>query len=167
MQIEAQKITQAAFAPFGDLIGASDATPDMLINQGYCERFHDLAKLDVSEGRLGISLFQSHSFLPPFGVKLMERHPLGSQAFLPLNGQPYLVIVAEDRDGRPDGVRAFAVAGDQVVNIHRNIWHGVLTPIGQGPALYAVVDRIGEGSNLQEHWFDTPVEISLPTQTIP
>lgn len=160
--LEAQRITQAAFAPFGDLVAASDAEPDLLINQGHCARFHDLAHLDFIDGRVGISLFQSRAFVPPIRVDLVERHPLGSQAFLPLNGTPYLLVVAGDRGGVPVDLRAFAVAGDQAVNIHRDIWHGVLTPIGQDIGLYAVIDRIGEGRNLQEHWFDAPLHVTLP-----
>ncbi|MCR9145650.1 MAG: ureidoglycolate lyase [Rhodobacteraceae bacterium] len=161
-RLEAHRITQAAFARFGDLIAASGAAPDLLINQGRCGRFHDLAALDIIGGRAGISLFQSETFQPPFRIEMLERHPLGSQAFIPLNGTPYLLIVAEDRGGVPAEMRAFTVAGDQAVNIHRDIWHGVLTPIGEGTALYAVIDRIGEGRNLQEHWFDAPLDVTFP-----
>lgn len=161
-RLEAQRITQAAFAPFGDLIAASGAEPDLLINQGRCGRFHDLAALDIIGGRAGISLFQSETFQRPFRIKMLERHPLGSQAFIPLNGTPYLLIVAEDRGGVPADMWAFTVASDQAVNIHRDIWHGVLAPIGQGTALYAGIDRIGEGSNLREHWFDAPLDVTMP-----
>lgn len=160
--LEAQPITQEAFAPFGEVIATCGAVPDRTINQGQCERFHDLAALDFADGRAGLSLFRSRAFEPPFRLTLVERHPLGSQAFLPLDGTPCLLAVAGDRDGVPEGLRAFVVAGHQGVNIHRGVWHGVLTPIGSDTGLYAVIDRIGPGANLQEHWFDPPPEITLP-----
>ncbi len=67
----------------------------------------------------------------------------------------FLVIVAEDDAGAPVNLRAFVTGPGQSVNLHRGVWHGVLAPIGT-PGQFAVVDRIGEGPNLEEHWFDTP-----------
>ena len=85
----------------------------------------------------------------------MERHPEGSQAFIPMHGNPFLVIVAADEAGRPGTPQAFVTSGAQGINVHRNTWHGVLTPLAD-PGLFAVIDRIGATPNLQEHWFDTP-----------
>jgi ureidoglycolate lyase len=68
------------------------------------------------------------------------------------------VIVASDKDGRPDDVQAFITAAGQGVNYHRNVWHGVLTPL-HAPGLFAVIDRIGDTPNLEEHWLDTPLSI--------
>ncbi len=90
---------------------------------------------------------------------MMERHPLGSQAFLPMSLQPFLVIVAPDAGGRPGAPVAFLTGPGQGVNYHRGTWHGVLTPL-HAPGLFAVVDRIGEGSNLEEYWFEEPYEIT-------
>ena len=84
--------------------------------------------------------------------------PEGSQAFIPMTHQAFLVIVAPDEGGKPGLPRAFATLPGQAVNYHRGTWHGVLTPL-QGPGLFAVVDRIGEGINLEEYWFDTPYEV--------
>jgi ureidoglycolate lyase len=89
-------------------------------------------------------------------VALVERHPLGSQAFIPISGTPFLVVVAEDVGGTPVNIQAFITHPRQSVNLHRGIWHGVLCPLGER-GLYAVVDRIGPGNNLEEHWFDTPL----------
>lgn len=154
-----QELTQAGFAPFGDVIEAA-GDPGMLINQGMCGRYHDLAKLDFAgdDARAGISIFQAQPYDLPLDLKMMERHPLGSQAFIPMTAEPFLVIVAEDDGGRPADPLAFLTRPGQGVNYHRDVWHGVLTPL-KHPALFAVIDRIGEGDNLQEHWFEIPHRI--------
>jgi ureidoglycolate lyase len=151
--LTATTINSDAIAGLAELIDASD-TPDKLINQGRCGRFHDRATLDV-EGRVGVSVFQSTSFSLPFKMEMMERHPLGSQAFLPMQESEYLVVLAEDKDGAPVAPRAFIAGPGQGVNIGRNVWHGVLCPLSD-PGLFMVVDRVSEGPNLEEHWFDEP-----------
>ncbi|WP_371228960.1 ureidoglycolate lyase [Roseovarius sp. 2305UL8-3] len=158
-EIEAVGLTSAAFRDFGDVIQKTSTTPDVFINQGRCGRFHNLANLNFVDGEAGISLFDSEAASAPFRIEMVERHPLGSQAFIPLNGVPYLVVVAEDDDGRPTGFQAFVAAAGQVINIHRNVWHGVLTPI-EHPGQYIVVDRIGKGNNLEEHWLEQPLTVS-------
>jgi ureidoglycolate lyase len=153
--LTAEPLTAAAFARFGDVIEAG-GEPTVLINRGMCGRFHDLAAVDFGPGgRAGISLFRGKPYPLPLRLDMVERHPLGSQAFLPLSGDPYLVVVAEDVGGQPVRPCAFLAGPEQGVNYHRGTWHGVLTPIGR-TALFAVVDRIGEGANLEEHWFETP-----------
>ena len=157
--IDIAPLTAEAFAPFGDVIEAA-GEPDMMINRGLCGRFHDRARLDLKSeaGRAGISVFKATARALPYALEMMERHPLGSQAFLPLSADPFLVIVARDRDGRPHEPEAFLTASGQGVNYHRGTWHGVLTPLHE-PGLFAVVDRIGPGENLEEHWFNEPYEI--------
>lgn len=159
-ELVAQPLSADRFKPFGDVIEGTDRPPDKMINQGLCARFHDLAQLDFADGRAGISLFDSEAKSAPFLFELVERHPLGSQAFIPVDRVAYLVLVAEDDNGAPVGLRAFMAQPGQSVNIHRNVWHGVLTPIDT-PGKYVVVDRIGEGDNLEEHWFATPVTVTL------
>ncbi|MBT4907363.1 MAG: ureidoglycolate lyase [Rhodospirillaceae bacterium] len=153
-------LTAEAFAPYGDVIEASGA-PDMMINQGMCGRFHDRASLDLNdeEGRTGISVFKATARTLPYALDLMERHPLGSQAFVPMTADPFLVIVASDLNGRPHEPQAFLTDPGQGVNYHRGTWHGVLTPLHE-PGLFAVIDRIGPGENLEEHWFEEPIEIT-------
>lgn len=158
MLIQAQPLSAQAFAPFGDVLDVSN-TPDMIINQGKCGRFHDLAQLEFGDGKAGISLFEAEPRILPYELEMMERHPLGSQAFLPLSQSPFLVIVAPDEDGKPGQPLAFRTGPGQGINFHRNTWHGVLTPLSP-PGSFAVVDRIGAGNNLQEHWFDTPYQIT-------
>ncbi|MBF9044054.1 ureidoglycolate lyase [Rhodobacterales bacterium HKCCE4037] len=156
--ITAIPLRAEAFAPFGDVLEAT-GTPDKMINQGRCGRFHDRARLDFGpEGRAGISIFESEIVEWPVKVEMVERHPEGSQAFIPMGAHPFLVIVAADERGAPGTPRAFVAAPGQGINLHRNTWHGVLTPL-HAPALFAVVDRIGTTPNLQEHWFDSPYTV--------
>lgn len=154
MILRAEPLTAAAFAPFGDVLEIS-GPPDRMINQGLCGRHHDRARLEFLDGRAGISLFDAAPRALPYRLDMVERHPLGSQCFIPLNGVPFLMTVAKDAGGRPVNLRAFLTQPGQSVNLLRNVWHGVLAPIG-ARGIYAVVDRIGAGANLEEHGFDTP-----------
>lgn len=156
-QIVTAPLTPEAFAPFGDLLGTAGA-PDKIINQEQCGRYHDRALLDFSDGRAGISLFDAKPRALPYQLDMVERHPDGSQAFIPMSHQPFLVIVAPDENGVPGRPQAFVTQPGQAVNYHRGVWHGVLTPL-HGPGLFAVVDRIGDGLNLEEYWFETPFEV--------
>ena len=157
-QIIAQPLTAAAFAPFGDVLDCA-GPPDRIINAGLCGRWHDRARLDMGpDGRAGISLFRSDLRRLPFVCDLLERHPLGAQAFVPISMDAFMVIVADDDAGRPGAIRAFLTAPGQGINILRNTWHGVLTPLS-GPGLFAVIDRIGPGTNLHEYRLATPVTV--------
>jgi ureidoglycolate lyase len=148
-------LTAAAFAPFGDVVEATGA-PDKIINQGLCGRWHDRARLDFGpEGRAGLSLFVAEPRTLPLRLEMVERHPEGSQAFVPMSADPFLVVVAPDAGGAPGTPRAFVTDGAQAINFHRNTWHGVLTPLA-APGRFAVIDRIGATPNLEEHWFDAP-----------
>jgi ureidoglycolate lyase len=155
-RIGTEPLTPEAFAPFGDVLSAA-GRPDRLINQGLCGRFHDRARLDFGTGRAGISIFDAVPRALPYRLDMVERHPDGSQAFLPMTEHPFLVIVAPD-EGVPGTPRAFLTAPGQGINLLRSTWHGVLAPL-HAPGLFAVVDRIGDGPNLEEHWFDEPWEI--------
>lgn len=156
-EIVIQPLTRAAFAPFGDVLDC-DGMPDKVINQGLCDRFHDRARLDFGDGAAGISLFRGQLRTLPLTLDMVERHPDGSQAFLPMSEDGFLVIVAPDEGGVPGVPLAFETAPGQGVNYHRGTWHGVLTPLA-GSGLFAVVDRIGDGANLEEHWFETPFRV--------
>ena len=153
-QIPPEPLTAAAFAPFGDVLDAS-GTPDRMINAGLCARYHDRARIDIAEGRAGLSVFDAVARSLPYTFDLVERHPLGSQAFVPMTQAPFLVIVAPDEQGTPGMPRAFLTNGAQGINLHRGTWHGVLTPL-QAPGLFAVLDRIGAGPNLQEYRYAQP-----------
>jgi ureidoglycolate lyase len=153
-EIAVEPLTAAAFAAFGDVIEAA-GTPDRLINAGRCGRWHDRARIVVRDGRAGISIFDSLPVRLPYAFSLVERHPLGSQAFLPMTLAPFLVVVAPDEGGRPGRPQVFRTAPGQGVNLLIGVWHGVLAPLAE-PGLFAVVDRIGEGTNLEEFTWPDP-----------
>jgi ureidoglycolate lyase len=163
-RIVAQPLTREAFTPFGDVIETEDAQ-SFLINSGMCRRFHDLARVDVAgeNARVLVSLFRAQPYSLPLKLGMVERHPLGSQAFMPLSPRPFLVVACPDEGGRPGLPQAFITRPGQGVNYARNIWHGVLTPIGEEQD-FLVVDRGGEGNNLEEFFFPEPYEIHLPDQ---
>ena len=158
MQIHIEPLTAAAFAPFGDVL---EATGDFrLINAGLCQRHHDRARIDVApevspDNRPGISIFKAEPRALPYSFDLIERHPEGSQAFLPMSEHPFLVIVSQGPQARP---RAFLTNGAQGINLHRGTWHGVLTPL-HAPGLFAVVDRIGPTPNLEEFRYPAPFTV--------
>lgn len=156
--ITARPLTAQAFAPYGDVLDTA-GDPDKIINQGMCGRYHDRATLDFSDGRAGVSLFKAEPRALPYALDLVERHPDGSQCFVPMSMTSFLVIVAPDTDGSPGTPDAFLTAPGQAINFHRGTWHGVLTPL-EAPGLFAVIDRIGAGANLEEHHFDTPWVVS-------
>ncbi len=156
-RITAAPLTTQDFAPFGDVLDTA-GDPDRLINEGLCGRYHDRARMDFGDGRAGISLFLAEPRARPYRFDLVERHPDGSQAFLPMTQAPFLVIVAPDAGGIPGAPLAFLTAPGQGVNLHRGTWHGVLAPLSE-PGLFAVVDRIGEGANLEEYRFGEGWEV--------
>jgi ureidoglycolate lyase len=160
--IAPEPLTPEAFTPFGEVLEAA-GEPDRLINQGLCGRWHDRARLDFAGGRAGISVFRAEPRRLPHRLEMVERHPLGSQAFLPMTEHPFLVIVAEGKEAVPGRIRAFLTAPGQGVNLRRGCWHGVLTPL-HPPGLFAVVDRIaseGEApdANLEEFWLAEPLTV--------
>lgn len=153
MNLTAAPLTAEAFAPFGEVLDATG--PFRLINEGLCHRHHDRATIDVAGARTGISIFQAQPRTFPYSFDLIERHPEGSQAFLPMHQNPFLVIVAESPDHIP---RAFLTNGAQGINLLRGTWHGVLTPLAE-PGLFAVVDRIGSTHNLEEFRYSKPFTV--------
>ncbi|ESW60865.1 MAG: ureidoglycolate hydrolase [Rhodobacter sp. CACIA14H1] len=149
--LKTEPLTAEAFAPWGEVLEA--AGDFRLINAGLCRRHHDRAALDFGpEGRAGISVFKAELRALPYEFDLIERHPDGSQAFIPMSADPFLVIVSDGPEAVP---RAFVTDGAQGINLRRGTWHGVLTPLS-GPGLFAVVDRIGATPNLEEHRFAAP-----------
>lgn len=152
----AERLTREAFAPFGQVIEA-DGAQHYPINAGNCERYHDLARIELGgvHARPLISILKSRAFSLPYTLTMVERHPLGSQAFYPLSHHPFLVIVAPAEGDVPGTPRAFVTSPGQGVNIAMNTWHGVLTPL-DAEAEFLCVDRGGEGNNLEEYPFAEP-----------
>lgn len=157
--IKAKTLTRENFAPFGDVI---DTGGDLHypINGGKTERYHALVKPEAvgPNGHVLISLGKATPYQFPLKLTMVERHPLGSQAFIPLSPRPFLVVVCPDGDEGPAEPHAFVTQPGQGVNYPRNLWHGVLTPIGE-PQDFVIVDRGGDGGNLEEFYFPSPYEI--------
>lgn len=167
-KIVARPLLQKAFAPFGEVI-EKGLSEQILINNNKCIRHHALATADVvGEGcSVIINIFSGQAYAVPHTVSMVERHPLGSQAFFPLGRHDWLVIVCEDEQGRPVRPQAFLAAAHQGVNIARNVWHGVLTPLTED-CDFLVVDRGGPGNNLEEFHFtdDGAILVELPSKSV-
>jgi ureidoglycolate lyase len=151
INLKAAALTAEAFAPFGDVIEITGRA-SRSINDATCDRFDDLAQVDVlaAAGRPLISIFKSVARTLPLQVQTLERHPLSSQAFMPLDGLPFLVVVAADGDAPlASRIRAFRASGTQGVNYRRNTWHHALIALDR-TCHFLVVDRGGPGHNCDE-----------------
>jgi len=146
--LRVEALTPDAFAPFGEVIEAASAQSVYLINEGTAQRFHALAQIDTGAegGAAIISLFRAQPRALPFTVRLLERHPLGSQAFMPLSPYPYLIVVGSSADAAP---RAFLAQPGQGINLHRGVWHHPLLAL-QASSDFLVIDRAGDGDNCEE-----------------
>ena len=139
------------FSSFGDVI-QTEAMPAFAINEGTTLRFNDLAEIDISDddGKAIVSIFRGQPRKFPFEIRMLERHPLGSQAFIPLSGLSYFVVVADQADSdRPGRIQCFLATKFQGVNYRKGIWHHPRIAIG-GISDFLVIDRSGPGENLEE-----------------
>lgn len=153
--VRIEPLTRAAYAPFGQVIETAGAE-HFPINNGMTERYHDLARIELAgeAARPLLSIARGKPYALPLTLSMVERHPLGSQAFHPLSDRPFLSIVCPDEGGRPGPPRAFLAHG-QGVNMARNVWHAVLTPL-QAESDFLLIDRGGVGDNLEEFYFPEP-----------
>jgi ureidoglycolate lyase len=154
--VSIEPLTREAYAPFGQVIEIEGAH-HYPINSGLTERYHDLAKVELGgvHPRPLISIARGQPYALPLTLKMVERHPLGSQAFYPLAQRPFLSIVCPDEGGIPGTPRAFMCSPGQGINMAMNTWHGVLTPLGE-VSDFLIIDRGGDGNNLEEYFFDQP-----------
>ena len=162
MQIVAKLLTRENFSPYGQVIQKKDAN-NFLINDGKCTRFHNLAQIEfdrVSTNPI-INIFSSEPREIPLTVAMVERHPKGSQSFFPLSENPFLVVVCNDNNNVPCSPEAFIASPGQGINLFRNIWHGVLTPLEEYSD-FLVVDLGGEEKNLEEYYFEEPFTVVAP-----
>lgn len=157
--IRIEPLTKAAFAPFGEVVETDGATP-IVINEGFAARLNSAAKIDVATegGHVNIAIFEAKPRPQPIAVTMMERHPLGSQLFMPLQPHDWLVVVCTNPSD-PASFRAFAASGAQGVNYARGTWHFPLLVRTPGER-FLVVDRAGPGQNLEE--VTLPKPLSLP-----
>ncbi len=154
-EIEISRLTREAFAPFGDVV-QMEGSQTITINDGFATRHHDLAQVDVLEGggRPLINIFHARPWPQPVHIRMMERHPLSSQAFVPMDERPFLVVVAPPGgDPSPERLRAFVTNGRQGVNYHRGVWHHPLLVLGRD-ADFVVIDRGADDQNCDVVHFD-------------
>jgi ureidoglycolate lyase len=148
-----EPLAAATFAPYGRVLEADPAHAQG-INAGWTTRFHALAQVEAEGAPAILSIFRGR--VRPLAVELLERHPRGSQAFVPLGGRPWLVVVADGPEARP---RAFLARGDQGAQIARGVWHAPLMPlIAQD---FLVADRAEPEANLETATLPEPVAVTL------
>ncbi|MDR8731728.1 Ureidoglycolate lyase [Burkholderia pseudomultivorans] len=155
-QLSLEPLTKDRFAPFGDVIEIAGHS-GFQINDGMATRYHDLARIDVSQeqGRPIVSIVTARPNTPPYLVNCLQRYPLSSQAFVPLTGHPFIVVVAEaeaDTAAAPKRLSAFVTDGKQGVNYRPGIWHHTLI-VPNNDAVFLAIDRGGPGKNCDQHWF--------------
>ena len=153
LRLEIVPLTRTDYAPFGEIIETS-GSEHFTINQGTTERYHDLARVDVhaQRGRPLINIFRAQPQSLPLSISMMERHPLSSQSFVPLNGARFLVVVAPPGEFRIDALRAFLAQGGQGVNYAAGVWHHPVLALDQETD-FLVIDRGGPGDNCDEVTF--------------
>jgi len=163
--LQIEPLTKEAFAPFGDVI-ETDGSAHFMINNGSTRRYHQLATVQTAapEDKAIISIFSAEALPMPLTVRMLERHPLGSQAFIPLLGNPFLIVVAPVGDApQSELVRVFRSNGRQGVNYHRGVWHHPVLTIEKRDD-FLVVDRSGSGNNCDEHFFNEDEQLLLTHQ---
>ena len=151
--IKPKKITGKNFKKFGDLISTRKVKP-MDINNGYAKRFDNLCRINTSlkKGNTIMSIFSAKKRKFPMNIKMMEKHPLGSQAFIPMSETIFLVFVAP-KSKKPNikKIKSFIVPKQTGINYKPGIWHFPL--ISKKNMNFLVIDRKGKGNNLVIHNF--------------
>ena len=152
--IKPVKITKKSFLQFGDVISSNEITP-IDINSGYAKRFDDLANINTqqNDGKTIISIFSALKRSFPMKIDMMEKHPLGSQAFMPMKETTFLCFVAPQGESpKINKICAFVVPPKVGINYKPGIWHFPL--ISTEDTDFLVIDRKGNGENLIIHKFD-------------
>ena len=148
------EINKSNFAPYGDLISTENITP-IDINAGYAKRFDNLADLNTSKnnGKTILSIFSALKRTFPMKIDMMEQHPLGSQAFIPMKETTFLTFVAPlGKSPEIDKIQSFIIPPNHGVNYRPGIWHFPL--ISTEDTNFLVIDRKGQGKNLIIHKFE-------------
>jgi len=153
-----EPLTKKAFLPFGQVLQTEGVSP-VAINLGHTQKFDNLAEVHLGDGGRGqLSIYRSQAITLPFRIRLLERHPLGSQAFYPLHKRPFPVIVSSSDN--PSDIRVFLSNGSQGVNINPGVWHHYQLTLGQ-ESEYIVFDRHGGDDNYEECWLHEEVSFDL------
>ena len=161
-RVRIEPLTKEAFAKFGDVIEA-EGSSWYPINAGTTERYHRLATVESAgaDPVIGISIFRGDGFQFLVHLSVLERHPVGSQAFFPVSGNDYLVVVAEGGQGdKPDlaTIRAFLAKPTQGVNYRSGTWHHPLLCL-EREGDFLVVDRVDGAPNCDEVPLEKPLVI--------
>ncbi|MGP9764902.1 ureidoglycolate lyase [Halomonas sp. AOP13-D3-9] len=160
LELKAEPLTADAFAPFGDVIDARTSA-SFPINAGRTQRHHDLAKVETlgENAHTLINIFVSQPVTLPLELTFLERHPQGSQAFMPLHQERFIVVVAPAGENiDPADVRAFVTDGRQGVNYRAGTWHAIQSVL-EREGEFLVVDRGGDGNNCDE--FPLAITVTL------
>ncbi|ROS05641.1 ureidoglycolate lyase [Sinobacterium caligoides] len=155
-------LTPEAFAPYGDVISIDTAEKVLNINYGNTERYHNLAQVDVAadDGQPLINIFRSRPLPTPIDIKIMERHPLSSQAFIALSGEPFVVVVGKAGEFDENALEAFIAQPGQGVNYHKGTWHHYCLALNK-QCDFLVVDRGGEGNNCDEETVQQSIQVAI------
>jgi ureidoglycolate lyase len=161
-RLVAQALTKDAFSPFGEVIEL-DGADRTVVNAGTAVSFRDLARVDVGDagGRTSVGFLRALPQTMPIRISKLERHPLGSQAFLPLRDLPFMIVVAEPGPFDHKTLRAFVTSGWQGVNYLKGVWHHALICLSE-ESDFIVIDRAGEGLNFNEATLDQPLLVEYP-----
>ncbi len=160
LKLKAQPLSSKAFSEFGSVIDSREVC-GFPINSGRTQRYDDLVDLQVygPGAKPCVSVFISRGIALPAELYGLERHPLGSQAFIPLNRERFLIVVAPEGDViAPGSVRAFVTDGRQGVNYKPGTWHVVHSVLDQ-EGEFLVIDRKGPGINCDE--YPMRIQVSL------
>lgn len=166
--LELQPLERDSFSPFGDVIEMA-GSHHFSINNGATERFHDISQIvgDPADGHTAISLVRSQPLPSPLRIEVLERHPLASQAFIPQDDQPFIVVVAPRGDDIDlDDIRAFVADGKQGINYHPGVWHHSLLALAPSQD-FILVDLITPKPNCDEHYFDSDEQLLLDYSGLP
>jgi len=152
-----EPLTSERFAPYGDVIEASLDNSNAM-NEARFQRFDDLCDVNLGDGDVSISIARCRAPTSlPLSVDMVERHPLGSQAFVPLTPCRMVLLVAPPGESvEASRLRAFVTNGRQGINYHRGTWHMPLIAFDAGQE-FLIIDRGGEESNCEQHTLDTVV----------
>jgi ureidoglycolate lyase len=159
LTLSAVPITLERFAPYGEVIHATPESKTAM-NNAHFERFGQLAEVDAEGRHASISIARCK--VPaslPYRFDLVERHPLSTQAFIPLSHFSFFVVVAPAAESvEPEDLRAFVTNGLQGVNYHKGVWHMPMIGLEEGQE-FVIVDRGGDAENCEEHYFSDPVTL--------
>ena len=157
--ISIEQLDAGVFSKFGKIVEKKNALELRSINQGTTTRYHNISELDL-ESKNGISSISIFSGTPrnlPIEIKIMEKHPVASQSFLPIQDYDWLIVVSEEKNELPDlnTLRCFHVNGYTGITYNKNVWHHPL--LVKKKQDFWVVDRINDEEdtsiNLKEYYF--------------